>query len=104
MPFVKGQPKPEAGGRKKGSKNKRTRDAEEFAAALLDDPKYLVSLKYRLLKGTAPHMETLLCHYRYGKPVDRKSVGFEDADGNPALFPTLKLILKDGNRTARKTE
>lgn len=103
MKFQPGMKKPPGSGRKPGSKNKKKQEAEAFASELLDDPKYLESLKHRLIKGTAPHMETLLCHYKWGRPVDRKSVGFEDSDGN-AINPTFTLILKHAASTPRKTD
>jgi hypothetical protein len=37
---------------------------------LLQDEAYQRSLQERLVNGTAPHMETLLHHYAYGKPKD----------------------------------
>jgi hypothetical protein len=61
-------------GRPRGCKNKRTRAAADVAAGMLSDPKYLKSLRRRLLAGKAPHMEVLLHHYAYGKPVDRMTL------------------------------
>ena len=59
-------------GKPKGALNKRTREAQELAAALIeDDPAYLEGLKRRIKAGQAPHMETLLWHYRFGKPKER---------------------------------
>ena len=62
-------------GKPKGALNKRTREAQELAAALIEgDPLYLEDLKRRIKAGKAPHMETLLWHYRYGKPKDQVDV------------------------------
>lgn len=65
MPFKKGE-----GGRQKGVLNKATRDIKAFAQDWLTDPAYLESLRIRLLNGEAPHIETLLYHYGYGKPKE----------------------------------
>lgn len=65
MKFKKGE-----GGRPKGVTNKNTREIKNAATALVEDPKYLASLQHRLMSGKAPHMETLLFHYAYGKPKD----------------------------------
>ena len=68
--FKKGEPRPPGAGRKKGSPNRTTTEIRESARKLLEDPKYQESLAYRLMKGTAPHMETMLHQYAYGKPKD----------------------------------
>lgn len=57
-------------GRPKGSLNKATREIKDIASGLLSDPAYVTSLKRRLTSGKAPHMETLLHHYAYGKPKE----------------------------------
>lgn len=67
--FGKGNP-----GRPAGSKNKATREIQDAARTLLSRPEYLQSLQERLDKGTAPHMETLLHHYGWGKPKDTLAV------------------------------
>jgi hypothetical protein len=58
-------------GRPKGIPNKNTRAIKEFASELLSDPAYVAELKLRLQSGKAPHMETLLHHYAYGKPKEQ---------------------------------
>ena len=50
--------------------NKATRDIREAARRLLEDDDYQRSLALRLKRGDAPHMETLLHHYAYGKPKE----------------------------------
>ncbi len=46
---------------RQGALNKRTREAQELAAALIEgDPTYLEGLKSRIKVGQAPHMERLL--------------------------------------------
>lgn len=57
-------------GRPKGSLNKATREIKDIASGLLSDPAYVESLRRRLTSGKAPHMETLLHHYAYGKPKE----------------------------------
>jgi hypothetical protein len=57
-------------GRPPGSLNKTTREIRDAAKAILDRPEYRASLKKRLDAGKAPHMETLLHHYAYGKPKE----------------------------------
>lgn len=57
-------------GRPKGSPNKATAEIRQHAKQLVEDPAYRASLKVRLEEGKAPHMETLLHHYAYGKPVE----------------------------------
>jgi hypothetical protein len=58
-------------GRPKGALNKATREIREAAQALLDRPEYRISLQERLDAGRAPHMETLLHFYAWGKPKER---------------------------------
>jgi hypothetical protein len=63
--FQKGNP-----GKPKGAISKATRDIREFARECMEAPDYVQRLKARLAAGKAPHMETLLAHYAYGKPKD----------------------------------
>lgn len=56
------------GGRKKGTPNSATVEIRDFARVMLENPAYRTALKARLISGKAPHMETLLYHYAYGKP------------------------------------
>lgn len=65
MPFTKGNP-----GRPKGALNKATREIKGFARAFLESEAYVTSLQRRLVSGKAPHMETLLHYYAYGKPKE----------------------------------
>lgn len=68
--FQKGQSgNPE--GRKKGTRNRAAVEIKEAARNIVESPSYLASLKARLKAGDAPHMESLLFHYAYGKPVER---------------------------------
>ena len=63
-------PPPPGPGRPKGSRNKASHEIQAASKRLLTDPKYLESLQFRLMQGKAPHMETLLHHYAYGKPSE----------------------------------
>jgi hypothetical protein len=61
-------------GRPKGVQNKATREIKEAAKSLVERPEYVASLQQRIDEGKAPHMETLLFHYAYGKPKDTVEV------------------------------
>jgi hypothetical protein len=61
-------------GRPKGTPNKATQEIRESSRRLLVDPAYVDQLKRRIIAGKAPHMETLLHHYAYGKPPDHLDV------------------------------
>lgn len=63
------------GGRPKGAKNKTTAEIRAVAKALVEDRIYVAHLRKRLVDGKAPHMETLLFQYAYGKPKDEE--GFD---------------------------
>ena len=66
----KGNPQNLRKGRPKGIPNKATREIKAVALDLLSDPTYVASLRRRLPAGKAPHMETLLHHYAFGKPKE----------------------------------
>ncbi len=51
-----------------------TREIKEVAHNLLERPAYVASLRRRLDAGEAPHMETLLHHYAYGRPKESMDV------------------------------
>jgi hypothetical protein len=61
-------------GRPKGVANKVTREIKDAARQLVEDPVYRRRLRARLRKGSAPHMETLLHHYAFGKPTEHVEV------------------------------
>lgn len=58
------------GGRVPGTPNKATREIKDSSRLLVEDLAYQASLKQRLEEGKAPHMETLLFQYAYGKPKE----------------------------------
>lgn len=62
-------------GRARGTRNKATVEAREFAARLIEDPEYGERLRLRLLEGTAGPVEMLLWHYAWGRPMARVEVG-----------------------------
>ncbi len=74
MPRKNNLPPGPGPGRPKGLPNKVTRDIQEFARAVLEDPDYVRELKVRLRRGKAPHVETALYHYGYGKPRETISI------------------------------
>lgn len=57
-------------GRVPGVPNRVTSEIRDASKKLVEDAKYVTGLKKRLVAGKAPHMETLLFHYAYGKPKD----------------------------------
>jgi len=75
------------GGGRKGIPNKSTRDIQAFSRAMLEDPEYVRELAIRLRRGKAPHVETVLYHYGYGKP--RETLKLEDV-------PPFLLRVNDG--------
>jgi hypothetical protein len=91
-----GRPKgtPKTGGRQKGTRNKTTVEIREAAQKLLHDGAYQKSLRTRLLAGKAPHMEQLLHHYAYGKPVERHEVG-QPGDFSKLSDEELKARIAD---------
>jgi hypothetical protein len=54
----------------KSTKSKNSEEARNLAANILNDEQYRETLKRRLIAGNAPHMETLLWHYAFGKPTE----------------------------------
>ena len=65
-------------GRPKGVPNKASAEIREAARRLLEDEAYQRGLSVRLIKGRAPHMETLLYHYAYGKPKETMDLQVSD--------------------------
>ena len=62
-------------GRPKGSKDKRTIEAQQLAARLVDDPDYRKKLLADMrVRKVAPAIEVMLWHYAYGKPKDMVEV------------------------------
>ena len=57
-------------GRPLGSKNAATQEIRAFSEDMITSPTYVAKLRDRLEAGKAPHMETLLFQYAYGKPKD----------------------------------
>lgn len=83
MPFKAGN-----AGRKKGTRNKNTRDAEAVCRKLIEDKGYRKSFKDRLHAGTLPgSLEAMLFHYAYGKPKERVEV--TGVNGGPIVYTWL---------------
>lgn len=58
-------------GRPSGALNKATRDGREFAARIVDSPKFRETLRLQAEAGTLhPSIVNTLLHYRYGKPKE----------------------------------
>jgi len=83
MAFKKGQSGNPAG-KPKGARNKVSRDIAAYARSFLESDEYRASANRRMLTGKAPHLETMLHQYAYGKPPDKIEV--TGADGGPVEF------------------
>ncbi len=59
-----------AAGRPRGVENRATTEVKTFARSFVGDEAYRANLRDRIMAGNAPHLETLLWHYAYGKPAD----------------------------------
>lgn len=77
-----GGPKP---GRPKGTPNSTTLAAREVAMSLLDET-WRENARQRILAGKAPHLETSLMHYAWGKPKDTLAVESTDTQGALEAF------------------
>lgn len=55
-------------GRPKGLPNIATREHKEFCRLFLESAEYRISAMKRMLKGKAPHLESLALGYAYGQP------------------------------------
>lgn len=62
-------------GRRPGTRNRVTIEAQLAAAQIVDDPEYRAALRQRMINGTAGAIEALLWLYAYGKPVERVETG-----------------------------
>ena len=64
-------------GRPKGGRgeHRKTKEARQFAASIVNDPIYRANLLARAQTGTlAPGIEQMLWHYAWGKPKDTVDV------------------------------
>ena len=68
MAFEPGHQK--VGGRGQGVPNKATTLVRELARRLVQDPKYLESLRRRLRRGEAGSMEPMLWNHAHGRPTE----------------------------------
>ena len=62
-------------GRRPGTRNRVTIEAQLAAAQIVDDPDYRAALRQRMINGTAGAIEPLVWMYAYGKPVQRVETG-----------------------------
>jgi len=75
MPAPKGRPKPPGSGRQKGTPNKVTRDVQEWARSIVEDPKGVAKTVQLYQQGRlAPAIVIELLHYGYGKPKDTLAI------------------------------
>jgi|SRR5262245_23953430 len=79
-------------GRPKGSRNERSKEIEAVAQGILRNRAYQKSLRDRLYAGTAPHMETLLHHYAYGKPIERLRIAGEHGGPLEIVDPFMMML------------
>lgn len=93
MAFPKGKPRPPGAGRKPGSKNKRTLEAEEAARVIVDDPKVQEMWLKQARKGELPPgtLQTLM-YYAWGRPVEKL-----EHSGNADKPLILSVRRADGN-------
>lgn len=98
-PFEKGDPR---AGRPKGVQNKATVEIREASKRLLEDDAYQANLLERLRDGKAPHMETLLHHYAYGKPKETHEL--TGKDGGPIQTAAIYDGLTTGELATRLHE
>lgn len=85
--------------------------AKRLATELLEDPAYKINLRKRLIDGeVAPHLEVLLWHYRFGKPVDQVVVKQMDEDLTEmstsellGLVQRLEQVLESEREQERRT-
>lgn len=79
-------------GRAKGGHNATKSEAARFASEIVESPEYRESLMRRVRSDRLPPaVETLLLHYRYGKPVDRKEHTYPEGVPNYADLSVTQL-------------
>lgn len=89
------------GGRKKGTPNKATREAKEFCASIIDDPRYQRALRARAIKATlSPAVEVMLWHYARGVP--KQPVAFEGYPGPMFVITDVPSMSPDPSLPMRK--
>ena len=63
------------GGCKRGTPNRATREAKEFSASIINEPRYQRNLRARAIKGSLPPaVEAMLWHYAFGVPKQTVAV------------------------------
>jgi hypothetical protein len=98
------------GRRPKGSLNRTTVEARELAQRFIEDVDYQACLRKRLIAGKAPHIETLLFHYAYGKPAEHHEIrdyakaaeGVRMGDSSSRReeeYPEYPIVMVNGVRT-----
>lgn len=97
--FEKGDPRI-VPGRRKGSKNKLTRAAFEFAEGLLNDPDYQENLKARIERGKAGAVET----YLWGRVVGLAKQQIEVTAGAPLFVMDKEPALTGEDEPKEKAD
>src|SRR5262249_18867869 len=82
-------------GRPLGARNKSTLEIKSFARSVFENPEYQQSLITRLVKGKAPHMEVLLAHYGFGKPIERIAAQVNAEDKAVPRSPIWSMSRED---------
>ena len=81
------QPGERRGGRQHGSRNKRTRDSEAYARALVDDPEVRAQLLKQAQQGVLPPvLMQMFFAYAFGKPAETI-----DVDDNGSQARTIQI-------------
>jgi hypothetical protein len=81
----------------------RTSAAKAIAGEILDDPEYRKMFKLRAIAGDLPPaVETLLWHYRYGKPAEHVVLDHGD-DLSDLSNDELAMVIADLQRQLAAT-
>jgi hypothetical protein len=77
---VAGPGQPKTGGRRSGTRNKRTIDGEAYARAIVEDAAVRARLLAMAQEGTlSPELVKTFLSYAFGKPVEVVDSGDSDA-------------------------
>lgn len=86
------QPVKRGRGRPKGSRNKVSKEAQDFCRKLTKDADYRARLKKDWkIRKVPPQIEALVWAYGHGKPVEQVEVG-----GDGSQQPTAFVLVVDG--------
>ncbi len=93
-PFKKGTPKPANSGRKKGVRNKVTREVKDFLREMVNDPQVQAAFRKQLVRGDRGAMQAFLgsTHLIIGRPKESVEVST-----SPSMSKMLLLALQTAN-------